>query len=277
MGRFFKNRPLLITILIVIVLIVLIAVTAGGGDMNGGESILGGVFSRVGGVFYDATHAIGDFFGGIFSAGDLETQNTELQNQVAQLQQQLADYDETVKENERLKGLLNYLNDNPDHSVVTARVLAKEPGYWYESFTISAGRNQGVEAGMAVVTGDGLAGVVTEVGGSWAKVMAIIDARCSISAIMESSRLSGVVQGRLQTADSPVCDLSYLPYNTELVAGDKVITSGLGGVIPKGIVIGEVEETSAADGSGESSATVKPAVNFSTLEEVMVVLSDGEG
>jgi rod shape-determining protein MreC len=158
-----------------------------------------------------------------------------------------------VKENERLKGLLNYLNDNPDHSVVDSAGASKEPGYWYESFTISAGRNQGRGSRDAVVTGDGLAGVVTEVGGSWAKVMAIIDARCSISAIMESSRLSGVVQGRLQTADSPVCDLSYLPYNSELVAGDKVITSGLGGVIPKGIVIGEVEETSAADGSGRAA------------------------
>jgi rod shape-determining protein MreC len=88
MGRFFKNRPLLITILIVIVLIVLIALTAGGGDMNGGESILGGVFSRVGGVFYDATHAIGILRRNFFRRGFGE-QNTELQNQVAQLQQQL--------------------------------------------------------------------------------------------------------------------------------------------------------------------------------------------
>jgi rod shape-determining protein MreC len=277
MGRFLKNRPLLITIIIVIILIVLISVTAGRGSMTGGESIVGGVMSRIGSVFYDATHAVGDFFAGIFQAGDLDKENADLKERVAQLERELAAYGETRQENERLKQLLNYQNDNADQQVVTARVMTKEPGYWYESFTISAGRDQGVAVGMAVVTGDGLAGVVTDVGGSWCKVMAIIDARCSVSAILERSRLNGVVKGQLQTGQEPVCSMEYLPYNTELVSGDRVITSGLGEMIPKGILIGEVAEAPAAEGAGRSSATVKPAVDFSALEEVMVVLLDGEG
>ncbi len=113
--------------------------------------------------------------------------------------------------------------------MVTARVLAKEPVIGNESFTISAGRT-GREAGW-LCDRRRAGGVVTE-GAARGQGDGYYVARCSSARLWRAAPKRRCA-GALQTADSPVCDLSYLPYNTELVAGDKVITSGFGGVFPR--------------------------------------------
>ena len=113
---------------------------------------------------------------------------------------------------------------------------------------------------------------MTETGGSWSKVISIIDSRSSVSGTVERTRDNGVVNGIAQSkAQEGLCEMEFLPLEAELQPGDQVITNGLGGVFPRGFVIGQVVEVSAETGSTGKVVTIKPAVDFLHLEEVLIV------
>ena len=179
---------------------------------------------------------------------------------------------ELEAENQRLQSLLNYVERTPEYSYITARVTAKDPGYYFDVFVVNAGFNNGVEVNDAVITPDGLVGRVTEVGGTWSKVMAIIDSRSSVSATVERTRDNGIINGIDQSeGSSGLCEMAFLPLEAELLPGDSVITNGLGGLFPKGIIIGQVVEVSEEAGSTGKTVRIKPAVDFLHLEEVLIV------
>lgn len=268
-----RNRPLMVTIITVIVLLVLLIMTAGVKDMSGTESIVGSILSPVQSALYSATDAISDFFSRMFSGADVQTENQDLKAQVAELEGQLRDYNEVKKENERLSSLLKFVDANPDLDVVSAKVIRKDPGHWFSTFTINVGMANGIEINMPVVNGDGLVGKVMAVGANWSRVLSIVDNDSGVSAIVERTRDPGIVSGTVSSGDeeNATLTLGKLPLNANLVPGDTVMTSGLIDILPKGIPIGEVIEVSTSSGGMTNEAVVKPWVDFAHLEEVGVV------
>lgn len=269
-----RNRPLMITIIVVVILLVVLVITAGSNNMSGTESVLGSIFSPVQGALYSATDAIGDFFSRIFSGADLQTENQTLTARVAELEGLLREYNETKQENERLKTLLNFVNAQEyPYEIMTARVIGKAPGHWFNMFIINAGLSSGVRVDMPVVTADGLVGRVVHTGANWSRVMAIIDTSSGVSGIVERTRDNGVLSGTatLGEEQTALLEMSNLPLDADLMPGDTVITSGLAGVFPKGIAIGEVVEVSPSSDGMRNSALVKPRVDFLHLEEVMII------
>ena len=270
--RFLNNRPLMVTIAIVMVLLVVMFVVPTGGKLTGPENLAGTVTGGVQGVFSGITSSIGNFFRSIFTTSDAEQENMELRAQIAEMQQNVQRMQELEAENERLKGLLSYAQSNTSYEYLTASVVTKEPGYFFDVFVINAGYNDGVQKDDAVITADGLVGRVTETGGTWSKVMSIIDSRSSVSGTVERTRDNGVVNGSSQsTGTDGNCIMSFLPLEAELVPGDRVVSNGLGGVFPSGFVIGQVVEVSQQSSSTGKSVLIKPAVDFLHVEEVMVV------
>lgn len=270
--RFLNNRPLMVTIAIVMVLLVVMFVVPTGGRLTGPENLAGTVTGGVQGVFSGITSSIGNFFRNIFTTSDVERENMELRAQLAEMQQNVQRMQELEAENERLKGLLSYAQSNPSYEYLTASVVTKEPGYFFDVFVINAGHNDGVQKDDAVITADGLVGRVTETGGTWSRVMSIIDSRSSVSGTVERTRDNGVVNGSAQsTGTDGNCIMSFLPLEAELVPGDRVVSNGLGGVFPSGFVIGQVVEVSQQSSSTGKSVVIKPAVDFLHIEEVMVV------
>jgi len=124
---------------------------------------------------------------------------------------------------------------------------------------------------MPVICADGLVGRVTEVGATWSKVTAVLDAETSVPVMVERTRDNCMVRGVLNTVDSEAgMELYYLPRDrTDLVPGDTVITSGIGGIYPKGIKIGSVREVLTSD--GEANAIISPSVDFVHIEEVFII------
>ncbi|MHB1315011.1 MAG: rod shape-determining protein MreC [Christensenellales bacterium] len=271
-----KNRPLLITIIAVFVLVVLMVITGGAREASTPESVTGSIFTPVQRFFYDITGSIADFFNNLFGGGE-DVDAAELERTIAQLETELMRLDELEQENKRLRELLEYKDQYNDLLFVTAHISSKEPGPWFEVFTINVGRNYGVKENMPVVCSKGVVGRVIEAGGTWAKVMTIIDTRSSISCLLDRARIYGITKGKLQSDDAaPVCTLMYLPYETDLVPGDNIVTSGLSGDFPKGLLIGSVIEVTKNSEKGQKTALIKPAVDFATLEEVMVVIGEKE-
>ena len=267
-----RNRPLMITIILVIVLLVVLIITAGDNNMSGTESVVGSILSPVQRALYSATDAIGDFFSRIFVGGDLRVENQELLARVAELEAQLQDYGEVKSENERLAAMLGFDTQDGQLEMVSARIIGKSPGHWFHMFVIDAGQSSGVQIDMPVVSGDGLVGRVVATGANWSRVMAIIDSSSGVSGIVERTRDNGILHGTAAAgSENELLNLSFLPLDADLSPGDTVITSGLAGIFPKGIPVGEVTEVSQSDDGMRNQAVVTPWVDFNHLEEVMII------
>ena len=267
-----KSRPLVVTLVAVALLAVLIIVSAGSKSAHWFESAVGAVFTPIQGFAARASSSIAGFFGNLFNSTDTDAENARLKSELAHYNQTLTDLEEQKQENERLRALLNYAGSIGSFESVTARVTAKSTGVWFRSFTIGAGRNKGIDVDMPVICAGGLVGIVSEVGASWSKVTAIIDSDMSIPIMVERTRDGCMLRGVLDTASAvQKMELYYLPSDrTDLIPGDVVLTSGIGGVYPKGIRVGTVSEVMTSSGSGVN-AIVTPAVDFLHLEEVMVI------
>lgn len=278
MRRLLQNKPLMIAIISVILLLILAVSTSGDRTLTWVESAVGSVAKPVQSFASAVSNSIINFFKDLFNTTDTDKENEQLKVKLAQLQQQAAELDSLKLENERLRELLNYSDITENYEYVTARVIGYSQGIWFDSFTLSVGRSKGVELNMPVVNSYGLVGRVTDVGSNWCKVTAIIDARMSVSVMVERTRDNGMIRGTLNdNTISDVMQLYYLPSNADLVPGDKIVTNGMGGIFPKGITIGTVTEVvKQTDDSDSYNALVDPSVDFKHIEEVMIALNVSE-
>jgi len=202
----------------------------------------------------------------------LEEQYNELSLKYQEASLQLDAAQEAMQENERLKISLDARSRYESLDPIYARVIARAPGQWFETFSINRGKNDGVSTGMAVVNGDGLVGRVYEAGNNYAKVICIIDTRSAVACMVQSTRDNGIMRGEItQSAVRAECYVYYLPSLNNVVPGDTVITSGTDSLFPKGLHIGTVTAVSMDAGSEGSYAVVTPSVDFQHLEEVFVL------
>lgn len=263
---------MLITIVTLMILFILLIITAGQDDVTGAKSLIGGVLQPIQGFFYDTTDAITSFVVGIFTPNDALKENEQLHEKIADLEGQVKEFEEVKQENERLKAKLNFVDQNTKYSYITARVTGRSAGQWFVVFNISAGVNNGVRKDMAVVNEAGLIGRIIDTGANWSRVMALIDSRSGVSGLIERTRDNGIVEGTDLSSGSAVLNMRFLPLDADLMPGDKIITSGIDGVFPKGLNIGEITKVNnRGKDSMQKYAEIKPAVDFLHLEEVMVI------
>lgn len=205
---------------------------------------------------------------------DLKAEYQNLQDQYKQSQLQLAEMEELRRENARYRELLGRAEEDPAQDYVLARVIAMNPGNWFSSFSIDVGSAEGIKKDDVVLTADGLVGRVTQVYTGYATVMSIIDGRSAVSGLIERTRDNGMVRGNLSIAQQDeLCRMVYLPSSAELQFGDRVLTSGLDGIFPKGLLIGTVRDVSREEAT-ERYVVVNPSVDFQRLEEVLVLRID---
>ena len=267
---FWKNRPLIITIILIIILVVLLFSTSGEGKAGSG-SVIGNLLSPVQGWLYGATSDIGDFFSGLFSSGQIKAENAALQEKVAELEGKLRDFENIAGENERLKELLNVKELAGDYDYVTASVIGKNPGVWFREFTVNVGSDDGILPDMIVLSNGGLLGRVVSVGTNYAKVMTLIDTDSGVPAVVDRTRDNGVVRAS-QSADedTAVLQMYYLSIEADIIPGDKILTSGIGGIYPKGLYVGQVSEVSG-ESATEKRVLVQSDVDFEHVEEVLII------
>ncbi len=201
-------------------------------------------------------------------------QNQMLRNEVEQLRLQNVKADEYAAENIRLRELLGYTKSATQFDLVVARVIGRETATWTRMIVIDRGTQHGVQKNMPVVTARGLVGTVTEAGPISSKVQLILDPRAAAGALIQRSRVAGVVKGTPDDAMHP--RLVNVPRNYSMDEGDIVVTSGLGGIYPKGIMIGTVSAVKHDSGGLLHYAIIEPAVDFHLLEDVAVIVASRE-
>ena len=242
------------------------------GEISLPENAVGSLVSPVQNAVSGATLWLRNRFGDIANVGQLRSEYEQLQIENMQLNYQLSQLREEELENERLTALLDAQSRYETLDPVYAKVIAKEPGQWFDLFSINRGTLSGVSKGMAVISADGLVGRVYEAGLNYAKVVCIINADSAVSCLIERTRDNGILRGQLvSSSDDSNCRMYYVPSVNDIVPGDSVVSSGLDGVYPKGLVVGTVTEVSRQSDTSDQYLVVRPAADFQHIEEVMVL------
>jgi rod shape-determining protein MreC len=200
--------------------------------------------------------------------GAILRENARLRRQVRALTSDNARLRELADENIVLREQLG-LRRLIQMPTVAAEVISRNESAWFDTATINRGRRAGIDKGDAVVNHLGIVGQVIEADAFTSQVAAISDSNSSIGGMVQRSRSIGIVQG--QGSDSVA--LTYLPKDADVRKSDIVVTSGMGGVVPKGFVIGRVVKVMRSATAGTTSALVKPSVRVDQLGPVLVVKS----
>ncbi len=233
--------------------------------------VLGTPFRAAATFVTDKIQAAYDY---LFQYQALQQRVEELEEQVAQMGEENRRAQSALEENERLRDLLDLQAAHSDFTFASAMVTGRSTTSWESTLTLNKGSSGGIEENMCVVTEHGeLVGVISQVGPNWATVTTLIDPGISIGASVVETGDAAVLTGDLDHMSQETCTLSYLASSAGLEAGDQVVTSGLGGVYPSGILVGEVTEQGYTSSGMERYAVVEPAVKLDELKQVFVITS----
>jgi len=198
---------------------------------------------------------------------NLEKENRRLKQKIAQLQEQNHQMKEMKLANERLRELLQFREKNSS-SMIGAEVIARDPSSWFKSVTIDKGERDGVKKGMAVISSAGVIGQILKTASHYAIVLLLTDYNSAIDSIVQRTRAKAIVEGKGENR----CQLKYLLRADEVAVGDIVVTAGLGGNFPKGLMIGEIKRVDKQGHGVFQYAELAPSVDLTKLEEVFVIV-----
>ena len=206
---------------------------------------------------------------------DLQAENAALRQQIAKMEEIIRQAEADVEENKKLRELLDLTRQRRDLSDFEAAMITEHAvTNWASSLTLNKGTSLGIEVGDCVIDERGfLVGVISQAGANWSTVLTLVDTDTSLGAQVFRTKDLGVAQGDFSLMRENRLRLDYLPADCRLLAGDLVVTSGLNGYYPSGLVIGSVEEVQVDDSGASSYAIIAPEVDFDALTEVFVIKS----
>ena len=219
----------------------------------------------------DSIHFIKGIWKHYFLLISVSEENVRLTHSLKQAEARNNRLKEMELSHDRLKRLLAF-KETLNKRVVAAEVIGRDPSPWFKTVIINKGSREGVERGMPVVIPEGIAGLVTDVSKTYAKILLVVDQNSAVDALIQRNRARGIIKGE----PSGRLLLQYVQRKYEVQVGDVVVSSGLDGVFPKGIRIGYVHAVDKPDSGIFQQLAVTPYADFEKLEEVMVVLDPPE-
>ncbi len=193
-------------------------------------------------------------------------ENDALRHELRQAKALNHQYRETQLANARLQRLLG-MQEQVSRKMIAARVVGKDPSPWFQTIMVDKGNSDGVQRGQPVINPEGIVGLVVDVTAHYAKVMLITDPNSAVDAIIQESRARGIVKGGM----SGYCMLNFVLRKHDVRKDQVVISSGMDGVFPKGLPIGEVSAIVKEEAGIFQEVTIEPYVDFERLEEVLIV------
>lgn len=275
MSFFKKYKNRMIVAAVTIILIVIIGMTSSERDkLTGIEKVIGNILSPVEKVFFNVSKSISDGFSTIGNIGKIKEENVKLKKVIAKLEEENRKYEDIISKTDFLRNE-SKLKESTKYNLIEAQIIGKEPGNWFDRFTIDKGINDGIKKGDTVIEGveieqnvvqEGIVGRVVDVGDNWAKITSVIDESSSIAFKIIRTQDGGILSG----VDNEIQGYLF-DSKVDVVKGDKLFTSGLGGVYVKDLYIGEVNDVVKKDEDLMKRVSVIPAVNFKKIYKVYVI------
>ena len=273
MKDFFRsNGPI-----ILVIAVLLAALTAVGSyALQGVPSPLGNVLGVVTTPIRNGISALAGWAEGVYNYSfrydELQAENERLKAEIAELEAAAREGEADSKENERLRELLELRPKNRSFDLESATVTARSSTNWASTLTLSKGSDQGVAAGDCVVDSSwNLVGIIEAVGTNWSTMLTVVDANLEMGAFLSRTESIAILEGDFALMAEGKLKLTYLPENTELITGDLVLTSSMGGNYPSDLVVGSIESIHT-DASGISRyAVITPAADLDSLVQVFII------
>ena len=271
MKRFLSKNGiwLLAGVAVVVAMCVISAVSSGTPFLRNAAGVIVSPFRAAGSAVAGWFGGIGDHFDKV---ADLQQENDDLRAQVADLERQLRQAQKDSEENQRLRDLLELQSQRRDLKTVSARVTERSVSNWASTLTLTRGTSAGVAIGDCAIDEYGnLVGVVTDAGLNWCAVTTILDTTSAIGATVFRTEQVAVAQGQLGLMSDGQLALTYVDEPDKLIAGDLVVTSGLGGYYPSGLPIGTVTELRTDTGGLTQYAVLSPKADIGALTQVFLI------
>ncbi|NSL51615.1 rod shape-determining protein MreC [Calidifontibacillus erzurumensis] len=275
MPQFFYNKRLIVLLVCIILLVALIGFSMKDrSKLSWPEQVLKDTI----GLFQSILHQPAEYAAGFFeNISELKTtfeENRLLKARLDEYVELNARVLELEKENERLRAILGKKESLRDYKLIQANVIARNPDYWHELIFINKGEQHGVKKNMAVITSEGMIGKIKQVSQftSTVQLLSAVDRTNRISAVVKGNAdIFGLIEGYDEKKGALL--FKRIPYDVKINLQEKqtVVTSGLGGVFPSGLVIGEIIEVVPDEYGLTQMAYVKPSANFFDIDHLMIV------
>lgn len=264
-----KKAGIIGVIITILILILIVAFSNSDSNLSFFENIASNLVMPIqNGMTYLKNKIAGNntFFTDI---NNLKEENSELKKKNSELEKSLRELENIKTQNETLKEYLDLTEKYGEYKTIPGYVINKDISNYSKTIVINIGKKDGVEENMTVIGDQGLVGHVISVTDNTAKVQTIIDTASSVSCSMSTTKEAIVCKGTLD--DKSSLKAMYIPTDSNIIQGDSIETSGLGGIYPKGIHIGIVQKVTNTQNLTDRYAIIQTAVNFDKLDTVLVI------
>lgn len=271
MLRFIKSK-LFVLILISLSVLVFMGVTgAQNSKLKGIGNIISVPLTPVQSLISIVKGKIGDGLSYFKDMKAIQQENEDLKAQIDKLKNDNLELEEYKSKIDSLKEALNLKDQLNEYDPIGTNIIAKDPGNWFNIFRVDRGSNDGVVYNSPIITSKGLVGRITQTDAMSSKAESIIDLNSVVSGRIVRTRDLVRVLGDMTLKDQGLCRMDYIPLDVDIMVGDAIETSGIGGIYPKGIIIGKVKEVRKSNNELNKYAVIEPAVDFKRLEEVIIL------
>ena len=272
-----SKRFKLITGIIVLLLAGALICAAGGNSETAQSGIVGIIFTPANWVATKVSNAITHVFGEASGNSAYLEKIDELEKKVGELQSQLNDFENLQRQNALYKDALGLKEDNPDFEFVEANAVSRDPADIFGSYTINKGTLSGIKTGDAVLYGNYIVGIISNAYPTHSVVKTILDPDFSVSAYEVVSNEISYVTGDAALAAQGKCKMANLSADAAVSYGSIISTAGISGNIPKGLIIGEVEEIESDLTSVSNYAVIAPGVDVNSISNCLVLINYESG
>lgn len=278
MRFFFRSRKFKIILAIVAMLIAVSVVFAAiGGKMSPQADIAGTISAPFRALATRISDGISNFVGTYTEGERLSLENAELESEIAELREKLADYEKISSENKFYKDYLEIKDKNPSFKFEAATLISRDKEDPYKGFVINKGTVNGISANDPVITEAGLIGFVSQAGLTTSKVVTLLSPELSAGALDNRTNDSGVLSGSVELASKGKTRFYNLSRSCNIAVGDYVVTSGEG-IFPSGLLIGTIQTIGSDKYNTSIYAEIRPFVDFESIKGVMVITEfEGQG
>lgn len=270
MKHFFSTRVkvvLLITVVLTAALLIIGSLT----NLTFPNKIVKGILTPFRAGVSALTDGAQKVYSYIFEYESVVAQNDSLKEKISRLEEEARQADAIVRENERLRDLLELKTTREDFKLVDGYIISRSSNDWSSTFTINTGANSGIQPGMCAITANNeVVGLVSEVGANYAVIKSVLDSSLEISASLASTGENGIVRGTYSPGLNGLMRMDYLPTSAVIRINDQVVTTG-STVYPRNLILGYVADADFNDTGVAKYALLRPAVDVGSLEQVFIV------
>ncbi len=268
--------------IVAVILILIVGFTSSArANLTGAEILTGNLLTPIAKWTNRISQNISESIDDIRNLPIIKEENKMLKEKIIELEKENIRYEDIIGRTDFLKRE-NQLLKETRFNLLEAQIVGKEPGNWFDRFTIDKGTNDGVKKGDTIVQAieieqgvvvEGIVGRVIDVGSNWSKIVTVVDELSRLSFKIVRTQDGGVISGGL---DSSITGFLF-DHQADIIKGDKIMTSGLGGVYEKDIYVGEVSEVTSGDNDLMKEIKVNPAIDFKKIYKVYIILNSNEG